>query len=272
VPIGLSGVVAVAAGGFHNLALRDDGTVVAWGWNNAGQTNVPAGLSDVMVVAAGYAHSLALRSDGTIVAWGANENGQTTVPSGLTNIVAIKAGAAYNLAMKAAPVAPRLASEPQSQTVVHGANASFSVVASGTPPLSYEWQRDGRSLAGATRPTLTLPHVTRLDAGNYRVIVTNTLGSALSSNAYLRVLVPQQIHTVSQTSSGALQLWFGDSIGGGGARPSDLEIQAATNLLGTNTVWTLVTFPEPILTNGIFLFEEADAINYPQRFYRIVER
>jgi len=45
--------MAVAAGYYHNLALRSNGTVVAWGLNSDGQTNVPAGLSNVVAVAAG---------------------------------------------------------------------------------------------------------------------------------------------------------------------------------------------------------------------------
>jgi alpha-tubulin suppressor-like RCC1 family protein len=62
---------AIAAGGFHSLALKSDGTVVAWGYNDFGQSTVPAGLSGVVAIAGGWFHSLALKSDGTVVAWGA---------------------------------------------------------------------------------------------------------------------------------------------------------------------------------------------------------
>jgi hypothetical protein len=77
VPAGLSGVVAIAAGGEHTVALKSDGTVVAWGYNYAGQTTVPAGLSGVVAIAAGAWHTVALKSDGTVVAWGSNSAGQT---------------------------------------------------------------------------------------------------------------------------------------------------------------------------------------------------
>jgi hypothetical protein len=60
VPAGLSGVTEVGAGDFHSLALKSDGTVVAWGDNSSGQATVPAGLSGVTQVAAGGYHSLAL--------------------------------------------------------------------------------------------------------------------------------------------------------------------------------------------------------------------
>ncbi len=92
-PAGLDNVVAIAAGQYHSLALRSDGTVAAWGSNSDGQITLPAGLSNVVAIAAGNRHSLALRSDRTVVAWGRNVEGQTTVPAGLSNVVAIAAGA-----------------------------------------------------------------------------------------------------------------------------------------------------------------------------------
>ena len=52
-------MVAIAAGGYDSLALLNNGTVVAWGNNGVGQTNVPPGLSNVMAIAAGGFHSLA---------------------------------------------------------------------------------------------------------------------------------------------------------------------------------------------------------------------
>lgn len=70
VPANLSGVVSVSAGLHHDLALKNDGTVVGWGANEIGQTDIPKGLSDVIVIAAGPIQSLALKKDGTVVAWG----------------------------------------------------------------------------------------------------------------------------------------------------------------------------------------------------------
>ena len=61
IPAGLSGVTAIAAGESHSLALKDDGTVVGWGYNGYGQTTIPAGLSGVTAIAAGYYQSLALK-------------------------------------------------------------------------------------------------------------------------------------------------------------------------------------------------------------------
>ncbi len=62
------------------------------GRQHFGQTNVPSGLTNAVAIAGGAVHSLALKSDGTVVAWGDNNFGQTNVPTDLTNVVAIAAG------------------------------------------------------------------------------------------------------------------------------------------------------------------------------------
>ncbi len=83
----ISGVIAVAAGSSHSLALKDDGTIWAWGSNFYGQLgdgtnhgrNAPVqveGLEGVVAIAANGGLSLAVRSDGTVWAWGDNQNGQ----------------------------------------------------------------------------------------------------------------------------------------------------------------------------------------------------
>jgi len=77
--------------------------------------------------------------------------------------------------------------QPASQTVTAGTNVTFSVTASGTPPLSYLWRVNGTNLANATNPTLTLTNVQLGQAGNYSVLVSNAAGFILSSNALLTV-------------------------------------------------------------------------------------
>jgi alpha-tubulin suppressor-like RCC1 family protein len=96
----VSGVTAIAAGGFHTLALRTDGSVLAWGNNEAGQTSVPlAAQSGVKSIAGGGYHTVALKTDGSVVAWGRNDEGQTIVPAGLTGVTAIAAGRFHTLAL-----------------------------------------------------------------------------------------------------------------------------------------------------------------------------
>jgi hypothetical protein len=97
-PPGLSNVVAISAGAYHGVALKTDGTVVAWGENFHGQTNVPANLSNVVAIAAGYDQTLALKSNGTVIAWGWEQD--ALIPADLKNVVALAAGATVNLALK----------------------------------------------------------------------------------------------------------------------------------------------------------------------------
>ena len=122
--LNLSGITAVAAGQNHSLAIKNDRTVWAWGWNPRGalgdgtetDRNTPVqviNLSGAKAIAAGGYHSLALKSDGTVWAWGANDRGQlgdgTTIqrpaPVPVPNLsgvagIAGSADADYTLALK----------------------------------------------------------------------------------------------------------------------------------------------------------------------------
>jgi alpha-tubulin suppressor-like RCC1 family protein len=107
IPPGLTGVVAVAAGGdfwledsAHSLALKQDGTVVAWGYDHEGRITVPAGLDHVVGIDAGRTHCIALKDDGTVVTWGYNPHGEIEPPPGLTDVVAVSAGGYHSLALK----------------------------------------------------------------------------------------------------------------------------------------------------------------------------
>jgi alpha-tubulin suppressor-like RCC1 family protein len=102
VPSGLSNVVAIAAGVGQSLALKNDGTIAAWGVpSTTATTNVPPGLSNIVAIACGDDHNLVLKSDGTVFSWGANYSGQTNIPANLSNVVAIIAGNSGNMAIKA---------------------------------------------------------------------------------------------------------------------------------------------------------------------------
>ena len=91
-------------------------------------------------------------------------------------------------------VPPMINSQPTNQTTFAGSNATFSVTASGTAPLSYQWNfngtnlTDGGNISGSTTINLTITNVLLSQSGSYAVLVTNYGGSILSSNATLAVL------------------------------------------------------------------------------------
>ncbi len=89
-----------------------------------------------------------------------------------------------------APVAPSITSQPQAATVNQGQNATFTVAASGTAPLSYQWRRGGASVSGGTGAALTISSAQAADAGSYDVVVSNSAGTATSAAATLTVNLP----------------------------------------------------------------------------------
>jgi glucose/arabinose dehydrogenase len=88
-----------------------------------------------------------------------------------------------------ASLAPAITQQPASTTVSVGAPASFTVGASGSQPLSYQWQRNGSNISGANSSTYTIPATTANDNGaTFRCVVTNAYGTATSNSATLTVV------------------------------------------------------------------------------------
>ena len=90
-------------------------------------------------------------------------------------------------------VAPAISAQPQGQTLSPGQSALFSVTAGGTATLRYQWRLNHAAIAGATSSLLQLNNVQAIQAGTYDVLVYNAYGSAVSSNAVLRLLFPPAI-------------------------------------------------------------------------------
>ena len=104
--------------------------------------------------------------------------------SGYANSVV--ASATYTL--QSSPTAPSITTPPASQTVNVGQTATFTVVASGTAPLTYQWTKNSTSISGATSASYTTPATVAGDNGStFKVTVTNSAGSATSSAATLTV-------------------------------------------------------------------------------------
>src|SRR6266478_3902024 len=112
----------------------------------------------------------------------------STFQVAVSNSAGTVTSAAATLTVNAAPVAPSITTQPASQTVTAGQTASFSVAATGTAPLSYQWQRNGVAIGGATSSNYTTPATTSSDNGaQFTVAVSNTAGSVTSNAATLTV-------------------------------------------------------------------------------------
>ncbi|HYT19687.1 MAG TPA: choice-of-anchor D domain-containing protein, partial [Candidatus Polarisedimenticolia bacterium] len=118
----------------------------------------------------------------------------TTTDSGSTfdvvvsNTAGTVTSAAATLTVTAAAVAPTITTPPVNQTVTAGQTATFTVVAGGTAPLSYQWQKSGINIAGATSASYTTQVTTTTDSGStFDVVVSNTAGTVTSAAATLTV-------------------------------------------------------------------------------------
>lgn len=100
-----------------------------------------------------------------------------------------------------APVAPAITTQPMSQTVIAGQSASFSVTATGTALLSYQWQKNGTAITDATSVTYTTPATTSSDNGaQFSVVVSNSGGSITSGSATLTVNAATRVLNSNPTS------------------------------------------------------------------------
>ena len=101
---------------------------------------------------------------------------------------------AATLTVTAAPVAPSITTQPASQTVTAGQSATFSVTATGTATLSYQWKKNGAAISGAISASYTTPATAAADTGaQFTVTVTNSIGNVSSSPATLTVNAPPSI-------------------------------------------------------------------------------
>ena len=151
----------------------------------------------------------------------------------VTNAAGAATSTAATLAVNPASVAPAITAAPGAVTVDDGQLASFSVTAAGTAPLTYQWQKNGTALAGATSATFSLARAAAGDAGIYSVTVTNTLGSITSAGAALNVRPP--------TPSGFSGTYFG-TFGTGGSFALHVRANLSAVFLGyaTNSQTTFV--------------------------------
>lgn len=164
---------------------------------------VTEGQTATFTVVASGATTYQWFRNGTVIA-GATQASYTTPAAVLSDsgaqfrvMAANTAGSATSstatLTVLASAVAPTITGQPSAATITEGQPASFTVTATGTAPLSYQWYKGATPVSGATQATLAFAAAQASDAGIYKVAVSNSVGSVESSSATLTVNVPVSI-------------------------------------------------------------------------------
>jgi Leucine-rich repeat (LRR) protein len=150
----------------------------------------------------------------------------------ITNVAGSLTSAAAVLTVWAPPA---ITVQPANRTNLTGTSATFSVTATGTAPLSYQWQSSTGPIPGATTSSLTLNNLQLSDAGNYSVVITNVAGSLTSTLAALTVWAPPAITTQPQSATNLAGTTAGFSVSATGTSPLSYQWQFnGVNLDGAN--------------------------------------
>lgn len=160
----------------------------------------PGGNATFTVVALGNGTlSYQWEFNGTNIALATNTsytvtNAQITNQGNYAVVVSNTAGStASSNATLTVNAPPAISGQPQDQTVAAGSNATFTVIASGAPLPTYQWQFNGTNIALATQSTLIITNAQLSNQGNYSVLVSNSGGTVPSSNAFLTVNAPPAV-------------------------------------------------------------------------------
>lgn len=201
-----SGVVAIAAGSGHAMALKADGSVLAWGNPDDNRTNVPSdALSGVVAISAGRAHSLALKAGGEVLSWGYQTDDLQTVPAeAQSGVTAIAAGGMHSLALKNGGVIA-WGEDGEDQTAVpdEATRDVIAIAAGDTHNLALK--ADGTVLtwgysawANLEIPTEAKSDVAAIAAGDARSVVVKTDGNVIQWGQKFEdeVPVPPAVHGI----------------------------------------------------------------------------
>jgi hypothetical protein len=190
---------------------------------------------------------------------GVNISGATSATLSLSSVQAASAGSYVCIATNSSGVtssnaaaltvnsAPVITTHPSAQTVTVGSNATFTVVAIGTPALTYQWKKGSNNISGATSSTLTLINVQPVAAATYSCIVTNSLGSVTSNTAFLTVHSPPSITTqpVPQTVTAGANVTF-SVVATGSPAPTYQWKKGSNNISGATSSTLSLTNVQPV--------------------------
>ncbi|MDM0116386.1 SBBP repeat-containing protein [Variovorax sp. J22R133] len=229
--------VSVVAGQTANFSVTAAGTApLGYQWRRNG-TAIPG------ATAASYAVQNAVAAD---------NGAQLSVV--VSNAAGAVTSSAATLTVGAAAVAPAVTTPPANASVTAGQTATFSVVASGTAPLGYQWQRNNANIAGATSASYTTPVTGLADNGAaYRVVVSNSAGSATSASATLSVVAAPVAPFITTApanvtvTAGAMATF---TVLAGGTAPQTFQWNRGGSPIPGATAASYTTNATPIADNG----------------------
>lgn len=157
---------------------------------------------------------------------------------------------------------PVILSQPQSQTNFIGSTATFSIFATACTPLAFQWYSNNVALVLPTNNTLTLSNLAPSAAGNYYVVASANGGSSTSLVATLTLnLIPPGI------SAAALDFNSGFNLNLSGTPGYTYILEATTNLVPSGNWLPIAT--NMLGTNGVWSLTDPSATNIPFQFYRL---
>jgi hypothetical protein len=131
-------------------------------------------LTNLVAITAQDLHALAIRADGSVVAWGSDDFGESRPPSRASNVVAVAGGFSHSLALTRSTPAPWpwVTAQPQSRGAAVNDTVTFDVTAIGLRPFTYRWQYRGQDIPGQTNRMLVLDDLALSQSGDYAVVVS----------------------------------------------------------------------------------------------------
>ncbi len=187
-------------------------------------------------------------------------NNLRLVDSGVYRVIITNAGSTSGIVSLPASLLvvepPAISAQPQSQAVQLGSSASFSVTATGTGPLMYQWHRAGAAIPNETNSVYALASVQATNQGEYFVVVSNVGASVTSSVAVLTVTSSLQLSDPEILGNGHVRLHLS------GSPNRTYFIETSPNLKN----WSILD--SVFYTNGLMPYVDTTSAGITNRFYR----
>ena len=238
-------------------------TGISSGANNETQTlKITAASSNTKVISKATVNYTSPAATGSLtVTPVSNVSGTATITvtvndGGLSNNIIVKTFTITISPKAVAATKPVVLNKPANFYTVTSNTVSFSASVAGITPMKYQWKYNGTNISGATSSVLTLKNVTKKQAGQYSVTAANSAGT---TNSLIAALVVYPTAAATLSASATTNGRFSFTVNG--VPGFKYAVQASSDFVN----WTAVQ-----TNTAPFAFEDANAAQFNQRFYRTV--